>query len=163
MRDHSHPAVAFHAVALVAAARSALNAARQIGDRRAGRDASEQEPVGSARADLGELWAELGAHVVRLRLRVVTGVPESPAAALAQAFEDRTLLDDLGRTVGVIHQKLLSLYPAVGEVVVEEARRLAVEARRRAVADAYDVGLAAFVARVSDLRDALRDTLGEGV
>ncbi len=159
MRDHSHPAVAFHAVALVAAARSALQTARQIGDRRSGRDASEQEPTGSVRADLGDLWTELGGHVVRLRLRVVTGVPESPAAALAQAFEDRTLLDDVGRTVGVVHQKLLSLYPAVDEGVVEDARRLAAEARRRAVADDYADGLAAFVAQISDLRDALRETL----
>ncbi len=136
MRDHSHAAVAFHAVALVAAARSALQTARQIGDRRAGRDASEQEPAGPVRQDLAELGAEVGGLLVRLRLRVVTGVPESPAAALAQAFEDRTLLDDLGRTLGVVHRKLLSLYPAVDEGTVEEARRLADETRRRAVADA---------------------------
>ena len=157
MRDHSHPAVAFHAVALVAAARSALQMARQIGDRRAGRDASAQEPEGTVRTDLDALRADLGALVVRLRLRVVVRSPESEAAALAQAFEDRTLLDDLGRTLSVIHQKLLSLYPGVDEEVVETTRRLASEARQRAVSDTYARALADFVARASDLRDALAE------
>lgn len=160
MRDHTHPATAFHAVALVAAARSALQTARQIGDRRAGRDASEQEAEGPVRTDLAALQAEIAAHVTWLRLRVVIGVPESAAAALAQAFEDRTRLDDLGRALGVAHQKLLSLYPAVSEHLVEDARQLGVDARRRAVATAYDRGLDAFAGRVADLGDALAEALG---
>ena len=107
------------------------------------------------RTDLDALRADLGALVVRLRLRAVVRSPESEAAALAQAFEDRTLLDDLGRTLSVIHQKLLSLYPGVDEEVVETTRRLASEARQRAVSDTYARALADFVARASDLRDAL--------
>ncbi len=148
---------AFHAVALVAAARTALQAARRIGERRAGRDASEQEPEPTVRGDLGELHAEVGALLVRLRLRVVAGVPDGEAAALAQAFEDRLLLDDLGAALSVAHQKLLSLYPAVDEAAVEDARVLAGEARRRSVADDYERGLAAFTARVGDLRDAFSE------
>ena len=160
--SHTNDSAAFHAVALVAAARSALQTARRIGDRRAGRDASAQEPEPTVREDLEGLRVELGAHVVRLRLRVVAGVPEGRAAALAQAFEDRTLLDDLGSALATVHQKLLSLYPAVSEGLVEETRLLAAEARRRSVADAYDRALAAFVGRVSDLRDEIAEGLDAG-
>lgn len=154
---NTEDSAAFHAVALVAAARTALGAARRIADRRGGRDASEQEPEATVRADLEALRTDLAGDVVRLRLRAVVGVPEGEAAALAQAFEDRTLLDDLGRTLAVAHQKLLSLYPAVGEAPVEEARVLSLEASRRAVADAYEPGLEAFAERVADLADALAD------
>lgn len=153
---------AFHAVALVAAARTALQTARRIGDRRAGRDASEQEPEGTVRDDLGQLHAEVGAMLVRLRLRVVAGLPAGEAAALAQAFEDRLLLDDLGAALATAHQKLLSLYPAVDAALVEEARVLAGEARRRSVADGYATALSAFTARVGDLRDGLADLLAGG-
>lgn len=114
------------------------------------------------RDDLSGLRVELSAHVVGLRLRVVAGVPESRGAALAQAFEDRTRMDDLGDTLATVHQKLLSLYPAVDERVVEEARQLAGEARRRTTADDPDAALAAFAARVSDLRDVLGEVVRTG-
>ena len=159
MRDHTHPATAFHAVALAAAARAALNAARAVSDRLAGRDPSSQEEEAPVRSDLGDLRAALAERVVRLRLRVVAGAPAGPAAALAQAFEDRLLLDDVGATLRRAHQKLLSLYPAVDDDVVESARVLAAEASRRAVADEYDGGLAAFVAEVSDWVDRLGDAI----
>ena len=158
----TNDSAAFHAVALVAAARTALQTARRIGDRRVGRDASAQEPERTVRDDLGGLHAEVGAMLVRLRLRVVAGVPEGEAAALAQAFEDRLLLDDLGDALGTAHQKLLSLYPAVPEAVVEDARVLAGEARRRSLADDYGRALAAFTARVGDFRDALAEVLTGG-
>ena len=158
MRDHTHSATAFHAVALVAAARAALGASRAIGDRRAGRDASAQEPEADVRRDLAALRAELAAQTVRLRLRTAAGRPSGAAAALAQAFEDRVLLDDVGRTLARVHQKLLSLYPAVSEGLVEAVRQWAAEAARRATAGAYDADLAAFVAAVSDVSDDLEET-----
>ena len=159
MRDHTHPATAFHAVALVAAARAALGTARSIGDRRAGRDPSAQEPEADARHDLAALRTELAGQVVRLRLRAVAGAPEGRAAALAQAFEDRLLLDDVARTLGRAHQKLLSLYPAVPEALVEATRQRAAAAARRATADAYDRGLGAFADRLADLADGLAEAL----
>jgi len=159
VRDHTHPATAFHAVALVAAARAALGVSRSIGDRRAGRDASAQEPEADVRTDLAVLRAELAEQVVRLRLRVVAGLPEGEAAALAQTFEDRLLLDDVGRTLALAHQKLLSLYPAVSEALVEEVRQRAAEAGRRATSDAYDRDLGRFAGHVADLADALTEAL----
>ena len=160
MRDHTHPASAFHAVALVAAARTALNAARAVSDRRAGRDASAQEPEGPVRADLAQLRAELADQVVRLRLRAVVGVPEPAAAALAQAFEDRVLLDDTAWTLARTHQKLLSLYPAVDVALVEAVRQSAQAAARRALADDYDRDLAGAAGRLAGLADRLADALG---
>lgn len=155
MRDHTHSAPAFHAMALVAAARAAVGAARRIADRRAGRDASEQEDEWLARADLHDLHDTVAELTVRLRLRVVTGTPDTEAAALAQAFEDRLLLDDLGQRLRLAHQKLLSLYPAVSEALVETTRQLAAEALDLATADTYDPHLGELAIRVSDWLDAV--------
>ena len=159
MRDHTHPAAAFHAVALVASARAALHTARAVADRRAGRDASAQEPEVSVRADLAGLRADLADAVVRLRLRAIVGTPEPRAAALAQAFEDRVMLDDAARTLSLVHQKLLSLYPAVDAPLVEAVRQSAAATAARAVADDYDRGLAGFAERLAGLADRLGEAL----
>lgn len=146
-------ASAFHAVSLVATARTALQAARKISDRRAGRDASEQEPVEDVRSDLEGLLLGMRALVARLRLRAVVGL--EVAANAVQTFEDRLLVDDLGRVLDVVHQKLLSLYPAVDEGLVEDVRRLAVVARERALEDDPARDLAALAARAARLCDDL--------
>lgn len=155
MRDHTHSAPAFHAMALVAAARAAVGAARSIADRRAGRDASEQEDERLARADLHIIASSIAELTVRLRLRVVTGTPETEAAELAQAFEDRLLLDDLGRRLRLAHQKQLSLYPEVSETLIETTRQLASEALELATADTYEPHLGELAIRVSDWLDAV--------
>ncbi|WP_412069291.1 hypothetical protein [Rubrivirga sp. IMCC43871] len=147
---------AFPAIALLASARAAFGAAIQIGDRRAGRDATEQESETTARADLGVLTDALAEQTVRLRLRAAVGAPGGPAA-LAQTFEDRILLDDVGRTLAVAHQKLLSLYPAVNVGLVEAVRRQAGAARDRALADEPARALAAFAAAVASLTDRLAE------
>ena len=151
------PPTAFHAMTLVAAIRAAYGTARSIADRQAGREPSAQEPEGVARLDLDALRAEAAALVVQLRLRAITGAPESEAAALAQAFEDRVLVDDLGGVARRAHQKLLSLYPAVPEGVVEEARRLAVAAAEETEADHPALGDLAHWA--SDWLDDLEEAL----
>ncbi|MEM6325788.1 MAG: hypothetical protein AAF791_01585 [Bacteroidota bacterium] len=166
MRE-STPSVALHALALVAAARTALEAARSIRERRDGRDPSEQEPPATARADLDALSSEIRGHVARLRLRsVIAHENRRQAARLAQAFEDRLLLDDLARDTRRAHQKLLSLYPDVSEAVVEEARIVADSATRLATEpDALpaDDSAAASPAwldlaeRAADWLDALRE------
>ena len=159
MRDDPHPAPAFHALALVATVRAALGAARQIGARRDGADPSAQEPEAGVRADLAALCAELRAQAVRLRLRALMDVPAAPAGALTQSFLDRVLLDDTARTLALAHQKLLSLYPAVPEAVVEEARRLAATAADRAVDDRPDADLGRFADRLAGFGDALGESL----
>lgn len=158
MRDHTHSAPAFHAMALVAAARAALGAARSIVDRREGRDASEQEDERLARADLHGLHDSVRELTVRLRLRVVTGTPETEAAELAQAFEDRLLLDDLARRLRLAHQKLLSLYPEVTETLVETTRQLAADAARLSTADVYETEWGELAIQVSNWLDAVEET-----
>ena len=126
---------AFHALALVAAARTAAHASRLVADRRAGRDASEQQAERPARAGLADAVRELAVLLVRLRVRLAAEAPADPAAALVQAFEGRLVLDDVARAARRAHQTLLSLYPAVDADLAEDARRLAADAAALATAE----------------------------
>ncbi len=159
MRDHTHSATAFHAVALVAAARTALRTAQSVADRRTGRDPSAQEPEAPVRADLAVLADRLSGLAVRLQLRAITGVPESEAAALAQAFEDRLLLDEIAQDVRRSHQKLLSLYPLVPDLVVEDARALAADVGEAAYADDVEGRMGPLARRLGDWLDEVREAL----
>ena len=151
------PVGAFHAMTLVAAVRAAYGASRQIADRRAGRDPSAQEPEREVRSDLATLGADLRGSVVSFRLRAAMGPRNGGAAALAQAFEDRVLLDDTSRTLARTHQKLLSLYPAVDEATVEDVRLAAAEAAALALDDEPDRSFGSFTARVADVADRLAE------
>ena len=123
MPDDRFTSAALHTFALVAALRTALGVSHGIAARRAGEDPTEEEPEAPVRAYLDVAAARIGSRLVRLRLRAVAGPPEEPHAALVQAFEDRLALADLAEELRVTHQKLLSLYPAVGEALVETARQ----------------------------------------
>lgn len=169
MRDHTHPSVALHALALVAAARTALAAARSISERRNGSDPTTLEPPEAAREDLGRLVSEIGSHIARLRLRSVIAEEDlTRAASLAQAFEDRLLLDDLARDSRRAHQKLLSLHAEMPLAVIEEARIVAQSAGRLASEpDALPASGEApaspewldLAERAADWLDALREAL----
>lgn len=148
MAEASRP---FHAIALVAAARTAAHAARQVADRRAGRDASDQQDAAPARAGLNGAQRDLAVALVRLRVRGAMAAPHDPTAALVQAFEDRLVLDDVARGARRAHQSLLSLYPSVSEALAEDARRLAMDAAALAVADAPDA--AGLTGRLADWLD----------
>lgn len=151
---------AFHALALVAAARTAAHTARAVADRRAGRDASEQQDAGPARAGLVEAVRDLAVFLLLLRVRLAAAVPVDSlprpggeTAALVQAFEGRLVLDDVARASRRAHQTLLSLYPAVSESLVEGARRLAVRAEALDPDDSRDVS--ALTADLSEWIDAV--------
>ena len=138
---------AFHALSLVAAARAAAHASRAVADRRAGRDASEQQAAGPARAGLAEAVRDLAVLLLRLRVRLAAQAPRDETAALVQAFEGRLVLDDVARASRRAHQTLLSLYPAASEDAIEGARRLAARAEALDPDAAADVrGLAADLA-----------------
>lgn len=145
---------AFHALALVAAARTAAHASRHIADRRAGRDASGQQDDRSATAALAAAVRSLAVSLVRLRVRLAAAEPADPTAALVQAFEGRLVLDDVARAARLAHQSLLSLFPAVDADTVEAARRLALDAETLATAETPDPAaladrLAAWLDRVT--------------
>ncbi len=69
------------------------------------------------------------------------------------------MLDDFARAVRRSHQKLLSLYPAVPETVVEEARMLGVEGERRALADLDEMDLGDLGRRAAAWLDELDEAL----
>ena len=149
------PSQAFHALALVAAARTAAHASRHIADRRAGLDASEQQTSRTATAVLQDALRSLAVALVRLRVRAAAPDPADPTAALVQAFEGRLVLDDVARAARLAHQALLSLYPAVDAKTVKHARRLALDAEACATSDAPEAAgvardLAAWLDRFAD-------------
>ena len=138
MADASSSSRAFHALALVAAARTAAHASRAVADRRAGHDASGQQAETPARAGLADAVTDLRLLLVRLRVRLAADAPPDETAALVQTFEGRLVLDDVARAARRAHQTLLSLYPAVDAGLAERARRLALDAAALATADAPD-------------------------
>ncbi len=150
---------ALHAMTLIASLRAAAAAGRAIADRRAGRDPSEQEPEGLVREWLTDAAGRIAGRLVRVRLRIVTGEPDDERAALVQAFEDRLRLADLALDLRTAHQKLLSLYPAVPETLVETFRRAHADAARLADDEPGEDTLLAFVERAADAVDALREAL----
>ncbi|MEM8598991.1 MAG: hypothetical protein AAGF99_03640 [Bacteroidota bacterium] len=160
---------ALRAMALVASLRTAAVVREAIADRLAGRDPSEQEAARTARADLARLTRDLADDVKRLRVRLATLATDDDLdarAALVQAFEDRLLMNRLGRELHVVHQKLLSLYapsPEAGvpEATVELARRVQANAARLASDDAaaFARDLGPFTAALADLLDGLADAI----
>ena len=157
MRDATPTATAFHAVALAAAARTALRVAQGVTERRAGRDPSGQEPAADVRADLAALTTEMSGLAVRAQLQSLVGRGGTDAAALAQAFEAQLTVDALAHGLRRAHQKLLSLYPAVPEALVEASRQLAGEAA--GLEDVSGPSLAALALRVRNWVDATREAL----
>jgi hypothetical protein len=139
------------ALALVASLRAALAAGRAVADRRAGLDASAQEPAPHARAALDAAAERLAAGLVRLRVRLAVGAPDEPTAALVQAFEDRLLAADLAADLADAHRRLLSLYPAVEADVVEATRLAHAEADRLAGSEEFGPDAAPFADRLAAL------------
>lgn len=150
---------ALHAMTLVASLRAAATAGRAISDRRAGQDPSEQEDVAPVRDWLTAAGGRIAGRLVHLRLRLVVGEPDDERTRLVRAFEDHVLLADLALDLRTAHQKLLSLYPAVPETLVEAFRRSHVEAADLAEGDPGSPALVALVERATDALDELREAL----
>lgn len=119
-------------MALLSTLRTASEVRHAMAERRAGRDPSGQERGQPVRAYLQAALPTLRGLLSRLRVSLV--VERDERAAFVQAFEDRLALARLARELHVVHQRLLSLYPAVPEALVEEARLRQQEAERLAVA-----------------------------
>lgn len=128
--DHTPSGGATAAVLQTMTLLSTLSTAVEVGhalrERRAGRDPSAQEDEGVVRPFL---WTSAG-ELERLLMQLQASLThrrhheEGTHAALVRRFDDLMLLHRLGVLLGVVHQRLLSLYPEVGEALVEEARAL---------------------------------------
>lgn len=128
------------AMALIASLRTAVDVCRAIALRRAGHDPSEQEDSAPVRRNLTETPRELLEAVRHLRLSLA--VLPSGESELLRAFEDRLALAEAARSLHLVHQRLLSLYPEVDAHLVERARVMQAEAARLAATE-------------SDFQDAL--------
>lgn len=110
---------------------STLSTAVEVGhalrERRAGRDPSVQEEEGTVRLFLETAAGELEELLMRLQASLAHAAwhdGEGNHAGLVRRFDDLMLLHRMDVLLGVMHQRLLSLYPGVGEALVEEARVL---------------------------------------
>ncbi len=95
-------------------------------ERRAGRDPSGQEPATVVRPYLRAAAAELQALLMQLQAGRLHAerAGEGYVARLVRRYDALMALRRAERLLHVVHQRLLSLYPAVGEALVEEARLL---------------------------------------
>ena len=130
-------------MALLATLQTATTVWEGVRERRAGRDPAAQEPAGQARAYLQAAAAELTRlHMQLLMAKIQVAPPDDDAAAPAEHSADEKPGDSSAHMAATVrrfdllmklrradrllhgaHQRLMSLYPAVSEELVEEARR----------------------------------------
>ena len=124
--DPRTEAAVWQAMVLFSTLSTATNVWHGVRERRAGRDPSEQEASAVVRPYLRHAAGELQARLMQLqasRLRAATDA-EGHVAALVRRYQELMTLRQVARELHTIHQRLLSLYPAVHEALVEEARLL---------------------------------------
>lgn len=131
-------ATVLRSMLLLSTLRAAAEVRFSLSERKAGRDPSAQEEAHVAIPELRESRRELQQLAMRLRASLVYAQHhgDDPASQLVRRFDDLMALARAGRLLHTIHQRLLSLYPAVGEALVEEARHL--EGRCQALSAAED-------------------------
>ena len=118
-------AAVFQSMALLATLTAAGRAWHHTRERRAGRDPSVQEHEAVVRPWLRNAVDDLRPLLMRLHasLAYQQHRPDEPALARAvRRFDDLMLLGRLTDRLQGVHQRLLSLYPAVDEQLVEDAR-----------------------------------------
>lgn len=123
---------------------AAIDLVHAMSERRRGRDPSAQEDRAVAAAYLRESADELEDQVLAIRASLVAGSDDSEkdgVIRMSRRMNEVLILNHVARRLHVMHQRLLSLYPDVPEVLIEDARLLA--------------------ARCARLRDRLEDFRGD--
>lgn len=94
-------------------------------ERQLGRDPSEEQSPDVVIPSLLEGLVGLEDHVMALRASIVAGEREDrKGVELVRRLNDLILYSGAYRDLHAIHQRLMSLYPRVGEDLVEGTRRL---------------------------------------
>lgn len=117
----------WQAVALFSTLATAADVSRAMRERRAGRDPSAQEADAVVRPYLRRAAGDLQARLMQLqasRLQADRADEEGYVAALVRRYHELMALRRVERQLHVVHQRLLSLYPAVTETLVEDVRLL---------------------------------------
>lgn len=105
---------------------SALEVAGAMRERRAGRDPSEQQATELVLPFLEEDAGEIEARLIAIRTSHVADEQDVALGrvALVRRMNNLLLLSGVARGLHLMHQRLMSVYPAVSEDLVEGARRL---------------------------------------
>ena len=161
--EHSEGAV-LRSMVLLSTLTTAAEVWQAAKERRAGRDPSAQETthvaaplVRAGRKELQEMLMRLRAGLVYARHH-----EEEGTAHLVRHFDALMTLNRVGRLLHLAHQRLLSLYPAVSETLVEEVRTLQGVCARLGEADeaAFLDELGPFVERTLVFAAHLREEVG---
>ena len=129
-RDDGRHAALVHTFALVSSATAAIRVLRAVRERQDGRDPSDQEAPHLAAEGLAE---SIRALLDLLHPQIIASAVELDEATTDDRVQFVRRFDQLHRALEAaslvhrVHQRLLSLYPAVPEEVVEEARALQLE------------------------------------
>ncbi len=125
--DDPAEAAVWQAMVLFSTLSTATEVWHAARERRAGRDPSAQEEAVVVRPYLRRAAGGHQALVLQLqagRVQATDADEEGHIAALVRRYHDLMALHRVAQHLKVIHQRLLSLYPAVTEALVEEARLL---------------------------------------
>ena len=125
--DDPAEAAVWQAMVLFSTLSTATEVWHAVRERRAGRDPSAQEEAVVVRPYLRRAAGELQALLMQLQAGLIQAEradEEGHIAALVRRYHDLMALHRVAQHLKVIHQRLLSLYPAVTEALVEEARLL---------------------------------------
>ncbi|MFQ5568212.1 MAG: hypothetical protein ACE5G0_00970 [Rhodothermales bacterium] len=125
-QDDRAEAAVWQAMVLFSTLSTATEVWRAARERRAGHDPSEQEEAVFVRSYLREAAGVLQARLMRMQAGLIQAEREEPGylAALVRRYHDLMALHRVVKHLHVVHQRLLSLYPGIPEVLVEEARLL---------------------------------------
>jgi hypothetical protein len=131
MHDNRPIARIFDTLLLIASASVAGEVWHARRERLAGRDPSEQESPADARGHLARQRPVIDELASRLRVAVAyrSEHDEDVVTTTARDADALITLHRLAVELHRMHQRLLSLYPAVSESLPEEARRLAARCR----------------------------------
>ena len=112
-------------MALLSTLSTAIDLVGAMRERRRGRDPSEQQSSEIALPSLAEGLRSLEHHIIALRTSIVAAENETnERVVLVRQMNDLILLSGVSRGMHGVHQHLMSLYPGVGEDLVEKARHL---------------------------------------
>ncbi|MEM1125073.1 MAG: hypothetical protein AAGI71_00360 [Bacteroidota bacterium] len=159
--DSSAEQALFSSMALFASLAAAARLWQQARDRQADRDPTTQEPTALARSWLAQALLDLERHLMRLRLsraqaETVRAAEESRLVTVVRRYDDLMVLQQALHLLQGVHQRLLSLYPAVEEQVVEEARIAYTEGQALLESETFPLGAEAWVEATMRLVQHLR-------
>ncbi len=111
---------------LLATLATATTIWQRIRARRAGNDPSEQEATASVVPEMAHTLAEVQTHLMRLQTTLVQVqmTNELPGLTHIRHFDALLTRHRISSHLQALHQRLLSLYPAISAELAEEARRL---------------------------------------